>query len=98
MLDKLNLDNSIVIASDHATDSSKLKDNNKLLNVWYRSNNLDDLDKNCSQYFQLPKFFTSQECQKIPKSDNYIIDRGKNFPNYDKYNNLILGLIKKSQK
>ena len=97
-LDELNLDTSIVIAADHATNNSKLKNNNKLLDVWYRSNNLEDLDKNCSQYFQLPKFFTSQACQKIPQRKNHIIDRGNNFPNYDKYNNLILGFIKNSQK
>ena len=97
-LDILNLETSIVIAGDHATDSSKLKSNNKLLNVWYRSNKLDDFDTNCSQYFQIPKFFTNQKCKSIPKNQNDIVDRGKNFPNYDENKNLILKLIKKSQK
>lgn len=97
-LDMLNLDTSIIILSDHAPVGSNLKNNNKLLNVWYRLNGLGDIDENCSQYFQIPKFFTKQKCKNISKNENSIVGRGKNFPNYEKNKNLILKLIKSSHK
>ena len=102
-LDMLNIDTSIIILSDHATNATYATTNsnsiskNKLLNVWYRSNSLEDFDKNCSQYFQIPKFFTNQKCKTFPKNGNNIVDRGKNFPNYDDNNTLILKLIKNSK-
>ena len=97
-LKQLNLETSIIIVGDHATESSKLKRNHKLLNVWYKSNVLNDLNKDCSQYFEIPKFFTGQKCNKIDKNENEIIGRGENFPSFVKVNSLILNLIKKSQK
>ncbi len=97
-LDQLNLKISLIIASDHATESSKLNRNNKLLNVWYRSDNLNDFNKNCSQYFEISKYFTEQECDKLNKTDNELIGRNKNFPLYNQIETLILKLLKKSQK
>ena len=72
--------------------------NNKLLNVWYRSDNLNDFNKNCSQYFEISKYFTEQECDKLNKTDNELIGRNKNFPLYNQIETLILKLLKKSQK
>ena len=97
-LKQLNLETSIIIAGDHATESSKFKRNHKLLNVWYKSNVLNDLSKDCSQYFEISKFFTGQKCNKIDKNENEIIGRGENFPSFNAVNSLILNLIKKSQK
>ena len=97
-LKKLNLKTSIIIAGDHATESSKFNRNRKLLNVWYKSNVLNNLSKDCSQYFEISKFFTGQKCNKINNNENEIIGRGENFPSFNEVNSLILNLIKKSQK
>jgi len=94
----LELEISIIIASDHAARSSKLNRNRKLLNVWYKSNVLDDFNKNCSQYFEISKFFTGQNCNIIKKNNNEIIGRSVNFPFYNENKSLILKLIKNSQK
>lgn len=97
-IDKLNIKKSIVIAGDHATESGIFNRNKNLLTVWYRSDSLNDFDENCSQYYQIPKFFTNQKCLKINTNQGKIIGRGKNFSNYDTYNEIIMKLIKKSQK
>ena len=97
-LELLNLETSIIIAGDHATEDVKLNRNHNLLNVWYKSKVLNDFSKECSQYFEISKFFTGQKCNKIDNDENEIIGRGKNFPSYVKFNSLILNLIKNSQK
>ena len=97
-LDLLELKSSIIIASDHAARSSKFNRNHKLLNVWYKSNVLNDFSKNCSQYFEISKFFTGQKCNIIKKNNDKIIGRSDNFPFYDEKKSLILKLIKNSQK
>lgn len=97
-IEKLNLQSSIVIASDHASESSKLNRNNKLLKVWFKSKSFkkNDIKANCSQYFEIPKFFTGQKCYKIKKSENQIIGRGENLPNYNDFKNMTLKLIRNS--
>ena len=97
-INSLNIKKSIVIAGDHATESSIFNRNKNLLTVWYKSDSLNDFDENCSQYYQIPKFFTNQRCLKINTDQDKIIGRGKNFSGYDSYNEIIMKLIKNSQK
>ena len=102
-LELLKLDASIVIAGDHANqdtlENRKIPPaNKKLLRVWTKSKNLKNTMSNCSQYFEIPKFFTNQECEPLNKKDKGIIGRGENLPKFAIAENLILQLIKDSQR
>ena len=101
-LELLNIDASIVVAGDHANQDT-LKNrkitsaNRKLLRVWTKSKNLKNTMLNCSQYFEIPKFFTNQECERLDKKDKGIIGRGENLSIFVIAKDLILQLIKNSQ-
>ena len=99
-LDKLKIlkiDASIVVAGDHATRDSLrnrkiLPKNRNLLRVWSKSKNLKNTMSNCSQYYEIAKFFTGQECHRIKT-----VGRGDSFHMYNDAETLILKLIKNSQ-
>ena len=105
-LNKLNIikpNASILIAGDHSTfESIKYlnidSEKSKLMKVWFKSPYSKQNILNCSQYFEIPKFFTSQKCNYILTNSKNLIGRNKNMPKYEKNNNLILKLIKESRK
>lgn len=100
-IDSKNIQSSIIILGDHATKNNNFKRNPKLLNVWFRSNFSHKKNinfKNCTQYYEISKFITGQNCNKIFVYENEIIGRDKNFPNYNFYKNKTLALIKSSLK
>lgn len=102
-LELLKLDSSIVVAGDHATmdtlsNKKTSPTNKKLLRVWIKSKNLQNTISNCSQYYEIPKFFTSQQCQRLIKKNKEVIGRGENFPMFTIAENLILQLTKDSQQ
>ena len=82
-LELLNIQTSVIVAGDHATESSKLKGNNNLLNIWYKSDDTNNF-LDCSQYYDIPRFFTNQKCNKIKKSAKLILGRGKNLLYYER--------------
>ena len=99
-IQSLRIDTSIIIAGDHATNSSKLKRNKKLLKVWVKSNIFREKnDKSiCSQYFEIPKFLTGQSCKSYDFKNKEIIGRSNNSILYNDYKDIILNLTKKSYK
>ena len=101
-LEVLKLDASIIVAADHATRASlrnmKISSPNpNLLKVWNKSKNFNDKMSNCSQYYEIPRYFTGQKCDRMNKEDKKIIGRGDSFPLYDIAETLTLKLIKNSQ-
>lgn len=102
-LNKINPAASILIAGDHSTfESIKYlninSEKSKLMKVWYKSINSKQNILNCSQYFEIPKFFTGQKCHGILTNTKNLLGRNKNMPGYEKNNDLILKLIRESRK